>query len=187
MSEMKDYGQLILGNALDVIIQEERRAMPVISEYQFQMEVLDILENPFGQDALTRYSTYVGELTKPLNVVDNHDREKVLFTVPALVQSPLTTMAYGHGITAEQFMNSLSRDIDLGGHHLIEKIRNFMMAMTRRPNYLEAVIYPIQQILARYDRKMVPLPGVDARHVPSPDPTVPPASSFSSFSEEYDD
>lgn len=186
MSESQDYSQLILGNALEVILEEEKRAMPVISEYQFQMEVLDILENPFGQEALHRYSTYVGELTKPLNVVDNNDRDKVLFTVPALVQSPMTTVAYGQGITAEQFMNSLSRDIDLGGHHLVEKVRNFMMAMTRRPNYLEMVIHPIQQILARYDRRMIDLPGVEAKETPVTS-TSAPTSVATSFSDEYDD
>jgi len=184
-SETKTYDQLILGNALDVILEEERRVMPVISEYQFQMEVLDILENPFGQDALYRYSLYVGELTKPLNVVDNNDRLRILFTVPALVQSPVTTIPYGSGMTAEQFMNSLTRDIELGGRNLIEKIRDFMMNMTRSPNYLQVVIYPIQEILARYNRQMVALPN-GSPTMPAT-PTSPASSSNSSFSEEYDD
>lgn len=186
MSESKSYDQLILGNALEVILDEERRNTPVISEYQFQQEVLSILQNPFGQEALARYSAYVGELTKPLNVVANDNRDQILFTVPALVQSPLTTIAYGSGMTAEQFMNSLSRDHELGGRGVIEKIRKFMMAMTQRPNYVHTVIYPIQNILAQYGWQMTPLPGVEQQQAATQALAadgVPPTS----FSDEYDD
>ncbi len=186
MSDSKNYEQLILGDALDVILEEERRITPVISEYQFQQEVLGILQNPFGQEALSRYAMYVGELTKPLNVVANDNRDHILFTVPPLVQSPLTTIAYGSGMTAEQFMNSLSRDHELGGRGVIEKIRNFMMAMTQRPNYLQTVIYPIQQILAHYGYQMTHLPGVEQQAAATRSLAadgVPP----SSFSDEYDD
>lgn len=186
MSESKSYDQLILGNSLEVILEEERRNTPVISEYQFQQEVLHILQNPFGQEALARYSMYVGELTKPLNVVANDNRENILFTVPALVQSPLTTIAYGSGMTAEQFMNSLSRDHELGGRGVIEKIRNFMMAMTQRPNYLQMVIYPIQQILGRYGYQMTQLPGVEQQAVATRSLAVD-GIPTTSFSDEYDD
>jgi hypothetical protein len=187
-SRSKTHEELLLGDSLQVILDEERRALPVISEYQFQREVLDILENPFGKEALRHFAAYVGELTKPLNVVANDNRDQVLFTVPALVQTPVTTIAYGSGMTAEGFMRTLNRDMELGGKRVNDKIHDFMMRMTQRPNYLETVIYPMQAILSRYGRRMVDLPGV-----PSPSgetatasPTGAPTNT-SSFSDEYED
>ena len=188
--QTKTHEELLLGDSLSVILEEERRAMPVISEYQFQREVLDILEDPFGQDALRHYSVYVGELTKPLNVVANDNREQVLFTIPAIVQSPITTIARNSGMTAEVFFRSLNRDIELGGTRVNEKIRQFMYNMTRRPNYVENVIYPIQAILARYGRKMVDLPGLDTTAVVNhaSSVTVAPEQQTSSFiDDEYED
>ncbi len=186
----KTHEELLLGDSLSVILEEERRQLPVISEYQFQREVVDILANPFGEDALRQYAIYVGELTKPLNVVSNEDRNQILFTVPALVQSPVTTIAYGSGMTAEAFMRTLNRDVDLGGRRINQKIRDFMMQMTQRPNYLETVIYPIRDILARYGRQMVDLPGVPQMNQTNPvaGSSAPQSTSNSSFSDdEYED
>lgn len=182
---VKSHSDLILGDALTVILEEEQRNNPVISEYQFEQEVLDILTFPFGKEALSRYMVYVGELTKPLNVVANDDRENILFTVPALVQSPITTVTTGKGISAEQFMQSLNRERDLGGRHITEKVRWFMMNMTKRPDYLQAVIYPIQHILKRYNRTMDPIPGVD--NIPAPTTGGSATPTTTSFSDEYDD
>lgn len=183
--DVKTDTDLLLGDALEVILEEERRRLPVITEYLFERAVLDILENPFGKDALQRYGQFVGELTKPMNVVDNHEQTKVLFTIPALVLSPITTIPTERGMTADMFLKSLSRDMDLGGRHVNEKIRQFMMSMTARPDYLETVIYPIQHILTRYGREMVALPGVET--APAGAPKDNPVAPTSSFTEEYDD
>lgn len=183
---MKTHEDLILGNSLSTILAEQEKMMPRISEYQFQREVLDILENPFTQEALQRYSLYVGELTKPLHVVQNDDQAITLFIVPALVQTPVTTIPRGNGITPESFLRSLGRDADLGGRNINEKIRLFMTQITRVPNYIQNVILPIQDILAKHGRRMIDLPGLD-------NPTGSPAeeqstvAGNSSFGDEYDD
>jgi len=132
----------------------------------------------------------VGELTKPLNVVADDNRGQILFTIPALVQSPVTTIARGSGMTAEVFFRSLSRDVELGGSRVNDKIHDFMMHMTQRPNYLETVIYPIQGVLSRYGRRMVELPGVPQGSVnpalgASSGTPTPNQSSFSD--DEYED
>lgn len=175
--------QLMLGNALQTILSEQQNMMPVISEYQFEREVLGLLENPFTIESVQQYSIYVGELTKPLNVVSNSDRNEIMFTVPALVQSPITTIPTGSGITADTFMRSLARDMELGGRGTNDKIAMFMIHLTRRPDYLEVVLRPIQAILARYNRTMVDLPGVEA-DAPT---TAPKAASQTSFSDDYED
>src|SRR5690606_15570440 len=105
----------------------------------------------------------------------------VLFTVPALVQSPTTTVALGQGITAENFMRSLTRDIDLGGKYLNEKIFNFLMRLTKTPDYRTAVIEPIQAILARYGRQMKAFAPTTSVTPVDTDPTP------SSFEDEYVD
>lgn len=178
--------QLMLGDSLETILSQQEQLMPVISEYQFEREVLGLLENPFDAPSVQQYAIYVGELTKPLNVVDNNNRNQILFTVPALVQSPITTIPTGSGITADTFMRSLNRDMELGGRQLNSKITEFMTALTHKPNYLDVVIAPIQEILMRYNRQMVPLPGVEAPKVPTNQPGNP-TSAGSSFSDDYED
>lgn len=180
----KTHEELLLGNAPEMILAGEQRRNPTITEALFEQEVLPILENPFGEDALAAYGRYVGELTKPLKVLDNEDLDKVLFTVPALVQSPVTTIPTGRGMSAEMFLRSLSRDVDLGGRHVNAKILNFMTHMTKVPDYVEVVIKPIQEILARYNRRLTAVPGVE-----STAPTAPTvaSSSGSSFTDDYED
>lgn len=182
----KSYSELILGDALETILAEQENYMPVISEYQFQKEVLDLLENLFELENLQRYSLYVGELTKPLNVVADTDRDQVLFTVPAVVQSPIPTIPAGN-MMVENFLWSLRRDIDLGGHHVDKKIYDYMMQITKVPDYLEQVIRPIQAILARYGRTMVPLPGLDSPSSQSSVSATGTSETHSSFSDEYED
>jgi hypothetical protein len=147
-----DHEKVLLGDSFSTILAETQRFIPVISEYQFQREVLDILVNPYNRDALQRYLPYVGELTQPLRVVDNNNRELVLFEVPAFMQSPITTMPTANGYSADSFFNSLGRDIDLGAHRVNDKIVNFMETITVTPDYQAVVVQPIRAILNRYGR-----------------------------------
>jgi len=180
----KTHEELMLGDSVDTILDAAQQMEPRISEYQFQREVLDILEFPFGKEALLRYSLYVGELTKPLHVVEDNNRDVILFSVPALVQSPTTTLLQKDGITVNGYINTLQREADLGGGMTVhKKLQDFMMTITQAPNYYNTVVVPIQQILSRYGRTMGELPGVSNTAVPQQGGQ----RSGNSFSEEYDD
>lgn len=186
---MKSQEELILGDSLQTILSEQERYIPVISEYQFEREVLDLLENPFTPDALRRYGVYVGELTKPLRVVSNDNRDNILHEVPAFMQAPITSIPGIRGITADNFLYSLNRDVELGGRHVNEKIKSFMLHITRVPNYVEVVINPLQKILAHYGRRLQPIPILDGVVDTTAITSVPdePTASSSSFSDEYED
>lgn len=181
----KTYDQLILGNAPETILAGSDKLTPTISESLFLAEVLPLLESPFGTEMLHRYSRYVGELTQPLKVLEDNHPENVLFTVPALVQSPVVTIATAGGMTAENFMQSLSREAELGGRNIHEKIHQYMMRMTKTPDYRKAVLEPIQAILARYGKKLITAQGPEE----TPDTVKASASetSSSSFSDDYED
>lgn len=185
MTTQVQTSTLPVGEFLTTLLEGARDLEPRISEYQFQRSVLSLLENPFGKDVLANYSEIVGELTKPLHVVADNNRDEILFTVPALVQMPSPSMALSKkGITADVFFFHLARDIELGSRTVNDKIYQFMTSITKTPNYLETVIYPIQAILARYNRKMVALPGVDEATKPTTPASNVPATSFI---DEYDD
>lgn len=183
---MQSHEQLLLGNSLETILNEQEHYMPLISEYQFQREVLDLLENLFDPHNLARYAMYVGELTKPLRVVSNENREQVLFQVPAIVQSPVTIIPSSTSIPAENFFRSLQRDIDLGGHQVNNKITAYLHSIAKAPDYVESVLRPLQDILTRYGRTMIDIPALRGR-TPTPPITGEAASTTSSFSDEYED
>ena len=184
---MLDHEAVLLGDSFNAIMQATAEYVPNISQYQFEREVLDLLSNPFSKEALTRYLPYVGELTKQLNVVDQMGM--ILFTIPAFVQTPRPTMAKPDGITAEHFFRNLQRDVDLGGRHVSAKIVEFMDRITFTPDYHQAVVEPIRQILARYGRtyQIQPTQGQPAALGQPVAVTLAAPVSTSSFSDEYED
>lgn len=147
---MKSYEDLLLGDSLSTILSEHYKQLPVISEYQFQQEVVDILAKPLDKESLTRYLVYVGELTKPLNVVDNKDREKVLFTVPALVQSPNPSIVNKGGMDVAGLFHALQRDAETGNPNYHKKMQQHLGNMTSVPDYVENVLKPIDDIIEKY-------------------------------------
>lgn len=165
---------------------------PRISEYQFKREVIGILTNIFHPDTLQRYSRYVGELTKPLNVISDEDGKTILFTVPPLVMPPRPTIAQSGGVTAENMFYHLSREKELGRHNTNERIASFLIEITGFGNFVTDVIQPIRVILQRYNVEMAPVPGVDfpiqqpGQQQEQPDAAAPMARQ-SSFSDEYED
>lgn len=182
-----------VGNWLNEINDEAIRQEPRISEYQFQREVLTLLENPFDPNYVSRYQKYVGELTKPLNVISNEDSATILFTVPPLVLPPRPTIATGGGVTAENLFYHIEREKELASRTINERITNFMMSITGFGNLVTDVIMPIRAILARYGRQMVSIPGIDSplpdgsQAVPTQDTNVAGGSQESSFTDEYED
>jgi|TARA_B100002019_G_scaffold286201_1_gene296292 hypothetical protein len=184
-----------VGSWLEEINDEAIRQEPRISEYQFQREVLTLLENPFDANHIDRYSRYVGELTKPLNVMSNDNQGVILFTVPPLVFPPRPTIAATGGVTAENLFYHLERSKEIGARDINDRVTEFMLSITGFGNLVNDVIMPIREILAKYGRKMVSIPGIDT---PLPNgeqvsPTVsgstetPVANNQSSFTDDYDD
>lgn len=182
------HEQVLLGNSLAVIIAETNSRVPSISEYQFKREVLDLLCDPFSQQSLHHYTQYVVELTRELRVVEDGNAGNVLFTIPALVMTPRASMAGPGGYSAESFFKSLSRDIDLGGSRVNDKIVSYLHSITQTPDYVTTVLNPIRQVLQRYGRDFVqagPVAGIPGQNVS----TVPVGSAqgTSSFGDEYED
>lgn len=177
----------LMGSFLTTIIDEERNTQPHISEYQFKRDVLGILKNPFAPQALVQYSHYVYKLTNPLHVTaDNSD--EVLFSVPPLVGVHRPTMATEGGVTADIFFsNYVQRQRDLANREVNREIYDFLSSITDNGNYYIDVLQPIQEILARYNEVMDPIPGLTEDM-----PAVSAASnsttaSGSTFTDEYDD
>lgn len=181
---MKTYDEMILGDAADIIIAEERKLFPRIGELQFKAEVLDLLENVFNETHLQTYSYYVGELTKPLLVVKDDAPEEVLFEVPALMMAPKVSIAGNGGYTAGTYSTALQRHRELG-QDANRAMANFLIGILKIPNYVETVITPIRQILARYNRTMVELPGVD--NTKKVEPIVTESVTTSVSDDEYED
>lgn len=184
---MQNNEELFLGDTFTTIIEEATRQLPAVSEYRFEREVLNLLVNPFNKEALRQYLPYVqGNLAYPLRVVDNQDMTKVLFTVPALLQTPITTIPVAGGMSAENFFNSLKREMELGNPRVNDKICAFMNRITKVPDYQKVVLEPLQAILKRYNRTFeVPTSPTS----PSQEP-VPPGETLkttSSFGDDYED
>lgn len=152
---VKMHEQVLLGDSLAVIMAETNSRVPSISEYQFKREVLDLLCDPFSSQSLLHYTHYVVELTRELRVVEDGNANNILFTVPALVMTPRASMAAPGGYSAENFFKSLTRDIDLGGHHVNQKIVKYLNSITQTPDYIQTVLNPIRVILQRYGRDFV--------------------------------
>lgn len=187
---MRNHEELFLGKTFEIILGEAEAQAPRITEQQFEREVLDILANFHDPEWLIRYLPYVqGNFAYYLNVVDNNDHGKVLFTVPALLQSPVTTVPTGNGMSAENFFKSLKRDLDLGGKHVHTKVRDFMNRITEFPDYQKAVVEPLRDILARYGRTITPprQEGQLGQPVPALAVEQPAVKTTNSFSDEYED
>lgn len=179
---VRRHEQALLGDCIQNILGYDNY-IPRVTEYQFQQDVVYLLTNPFDKANLARYQQYVMELSRPLNVVDTNDQDKVLFQVPALMMTPATTIPTGDGMTADNFFNSLKRDKELNNPHVNDRIAAFMQRITVVPNVKETVIIPLRAILNRYGLDFN-VPGLTAPAAAAPVGEAPRASSFS---DEYED
>lgn len=172
-----------LGDALEQIVDAEKAYYQAVTEQVFEQDVAPLLQNVFDQENLRQYEAYAGELTKPLRVVDNNNTEEELFLVPALVQTPRTSVVIGDGMSAEHLFRSLSRDDELGMRGRHYKVRDFLSEATKTPDYAEHVIKPIQAILQRYGLEMT-LTTETPKETPD---SAPQADTGDAFTEEYED
>lgn len=175
--------EALLGNAPETILDAVEGYQPRISAQQFETEVVDILTNPFGSEALMAYLPYVGELTQPLHVVKNDDPSIILHTVPALVQTTRSSIPMQDGMNADTFYRSLTRDQDLGGRNVHRKVATWLRQITETGDYRQQVLLPLRRVLQAYGRDFsVAIPGVTDSHAVPDD-----NGGTSSFGDEYDD
>lgn len=177
-----------LGDWADRIVDGAIQLEPRIGEAHFKREVLDILQNIFTPEALRRYQSYVGEVSMPLNVLDDTDGKTILFTVPALAMRPRPTMATEGGVTANNILKAMERAYDLGDLEADERVAQFMLQITGFGDYQEDVVKPIQTILARYDRTLnIPEAPKSDTVVENEDTAPTEQTGNESFTDEYED
>lgn len=163
---------------------------PRISEYQFKREVLGLLSDIFTSPiSYKRYIQYVGELTKPLNVISDQDASSIVVTIPPIILPPRPTMASGvNGVTADSLFYHISRDRELGNQNTHDTVADFMSSITGFGDYVEEVINPIRAILKNYGVEMHPIPGLDFQPgQPVNQPVNDPSAMTSSYTDEYED
>lgn len=184
----RDHMDVLLGDSLNVILESARGDYPHISEYQFQREVLGLLQDPFREANLQRYLPYVRELTNPL-VVYSGTADNVLFTVPALIAMPGVSIPTRGGYTAENFLRALSRKAEMGVN-INGEIAEFMTQITAFPDVYRDVLVKIGVILARYGKgfELMDEKGQVFKMNQTDTPTTAYAQpeGGSSFSGEYD-
>lgn len=184
-----DVETMLLGDALKQITSNIETAYPSVNETTFKHRVAPLLANLGAEGLLQRYQEFVGVLTAPLRVVSDTNIEQTLFVVPAIVQSPRTTIPLEGGLTVSQMYKAVARDIELGQRRKAElKILSFLSNMVVLPDYQAAVIDPLTKILAQYDYTLtldsLALPA-DAMKPQGAQATAIPAES--SFVDEYEE
>lgn len=186
----RDHMGVLLGDSLNVILESARKELPRISEYQFQREVLGLLQDPFRESNVQRYLPYVRELTNPLLVYQDHP-DNVLFQVPALVAMPGVTIPTRGGYTAENFFVALSRDAELG-MNINHRIAEFMASITHKPDLYQSVLVQIGVILHRYGKhfELMDEAGqivkMNQHETPNTAYANGPVNAGSSFSDDYE-
>ena len=184
-SKSKGYSELLLGDSMDIILQATQEAIPVIAEDRFINEVLPLLETPFRLESMSRYVSYVGELTNPLRV-QAADGE-ILFEVPAFIQTTGVTIPIKGAATTDHALKDIygmaERGVDINPH-----ITALMRSVTARPDMVERVLNPLDAILKRYGRTIqIDDEAVVAEGVAvEPTKPAPPENTGDSFTGEYE-
>lgn len=145
------YSELLLGNAMETIVEEAEKEIPQVSETQFINHVLPLLERPFYHSSMSNYVRYVGELTNPLHVTSDSDAKTILFTVPAIIQSTGVTLPATGAPTTDTTLKNIyaqgERGVDVN-----PMIANFMSKVAARPDMVVKLLDPLNEILGRYGR-----------------------------------
>lgn len=150
-AQPQNYSDLLLGGSLEAILEATEAEIPRINESRFINEVLPLLERPFYHASLTRYVGYVGELTNELRVVSDEDHSKLLFTVPALIQTTGVTLPAPGVPTTDTTLRNIYTQADRGVD-INPMIHNFMSKVAARPDMSTKLLDPLKEILARYGR-----------------------------------
>ncbi len=186
MSRAKNHEQLILGDAFEKILGYQG-FIQTVTESQFRLYLLPLLKNPYKKENMAEYVKVAQELIRPVNVVADQDRNQVLFTIPPLTPPPNTGIPSKGGLTADEFLTSLKREIELGGRGTPEKVSEFMKKITQFPDIVQVVILPLRAILQRYGEDFeVPEFRGESSTTIAEAPSHLPAPGQSSFSDEYD-
>lgn len=179
------YSEVLLGNAMETILDATDSTIPKIRESDFVNNVLPLLARPFKHESLVRYVAVVGELTNPLRVYADINPDNILFEVPAFIQSSLTTVPTGTAASAEVTMRAIysegERGVDINPY-----IANFFKNITRTPDLRASVLDPLRVILERYGRTIDITDDNEVALAPVPASVTEAAVDGSTFTDEYE-
>jgi hypothetical protein len=130
--------------------------MPTINETGFRAYVIPLLEKLFVPDSIQKYKRFCGDLSNPLRVHADNDKNNILFTVPAVFQIPLTTIPQMEGgLTVADVIANMGRYRDLNQSAVIDDtMQSFLDDITIVPDKDETIIIPIDNILRKYGTKI---------------------------------
>lgn len=151
--ESMNYGDLLLGDAMDTILKSVNEQTPRVTEKVFKESVIAILKRPFHAGHLQAYLRYVKELTNPLDVVSDDNPKDVLFTVPALIQTFLPTLPGKGSPNTDSAMRAIHTEADRG-IDINPMIANHLRNITKVENHSKAVLDPLREILNRYGEEI---------------------------------
>lgn len=182
-----NYGDLLLGSAMDTILEAADEQTPKVTESVFKSNVVAILQRPFHKGHLQAYLRYVKELTNPLHVVSDDDPREVLFTVPALIQSFVPSLPGRGAPNTENTMRAIHTESDRGVD-INPIVASHLRNITQVKKHSEAVLTPLREILLRYG---VEIDISDENDLVRDLPTTPAAPVAetqldSSFTDEYE-
>lgn len=150
-----------IGSALNEITHAVEIRMPIITEDRFIAEIIPILQHPWSENNLTKYTRYVKELTNPLRVAGRGEGNKtaILFTVPPLYPRPGSTIAGAGAISVEQLLLYVRNEHDRGLARYDHYVGEYLKSIAGHGDIGEIVLKPIALILARYGKTFVDLMG----------------------------
>lgn len=186
MTEQRlSYSDVLLGNALNTILEATNSAIPKMRESEFKLRVLPLIQRPFHRAHLNAYVKVVGELTNPLHVMSDDNPDELLFEVPALIQSTGTTLpsdgAPASDVTMRAIYNEGERGVDIN-----PIIADFLKRITNIKDIRTAVLDPLRAILNRYDMEIDVSDETDlVKDEPMAKQKDPTAES-STFTDEYE-
>lgn len=144
---------------ISAILGNDEATVRWVTESLFVSHVIPLLRRIWDRDNQTHYTKYVGELTRPLNVVADDNKANILFQIPALIQRPSTTMADpskgGPDISAADVIHGMERYRALNMQTVADqKILDYIQDVTFTQNIADTVIKPIINKLYDYGFQM---------------------------------
>lgn len=185
--ETMNYGDLLLGDAMDAILESVNEQTPKVTESTFKNNIAVILQRPFHAGHLQAYLRYVKELTNPLAVVSDDNPKEVLFTVPALIQSFVPSLPGRGAPNTDSAMRAIHSEADRGVD-INPMIASHLRNITKVENHAKTVLDPLREILNRYGLEIDVSDENDlVRELPELDTTKVSDQDYeSSFTDEYE-
>lgn len=141
---------------LDTILAEEERNKPIVFEHEFINRVIPLLQRPFDESCYREYLTYVKDPTLALRVVSNEPEPKVLFEVPPLQPSTITTTTVsGSTASVSNLIDYVAVQRTRTTEDFEPIISEFLNKISISPNTQRDTYVEIGLILARYGKSFL--------------------------------